>query len=133
MLRNVAARARSRRVRAIGVAGTLYDANVRAWRLAESARETQRHEAPGTELRLGKPATVPIRWGIARRAPVQGAMRRCVPTPGVADLARPVGAQPQRGKRTRAAWSRDPCRARSVRSPARDSAAIVSMTSQTED
>ena len=45
---------------------TLYDANVQAWRLAESARETQRHEAPGTELRLGKPATVPIRWGIAR-------------------------------------------------------------------
>src|SRR5207244_5432515 len=48
-----------------GVDETLYDANVRAWRLAESARETQRHEAPGTELRLGKPATVPIRWGIA--------------------------------------------------------------------
>src|SRR5207249_11528945 len=60
--------------RAVGTARlrpakTLYDANVRAWRLAESARETQRHEAPGTELRLGKPATVPIRWGIARRAP----------------------------------------------------------------
>src|SRR5438128_1979739 len=60
-----------------GVGETLYDANVRAWRLAESARETQRHEAPGTELRLGKPATVPIRWGIARRAPVQGVMRHC--------------------------------------------------------
>src|SRR5213594_666659 len=65
------------RLRLLWSNGTLYDANVRAWRLAESARETQRHEAPGTELRLGKPATVPIRWGIARRAPVQGAMRRC--------------------------------------------------------
>jgi len=60
-----------------GVDETLYDASVRAWRPAESARETQRGGAPGTEPRLGKVATVHVRWGIALRAPVQGMTRHC--------------------------------------------------------
>jgi len=45
---------------------------VRARRLAGERPRDPALRAPGTELRLGKAATVHVRWGIAPRAPVQG-------------------------------------------------------------